>query len=196
MECDSAHSKIEKKSKPTAVYTPEGWAQVMRMARTNPSPFNVTKLMHDDFINFNPGQLQFVIENEDQHRKRGKAPQAEQKGIEESRRFKFHDFVWFQYRKSEQNYIYVKLDYKEKEFFRLPRKNRKGRRNNIPFRPYQQRLGISVQKKRDLLHLCAQNLIPRAYHEYYELLPTAESERDRLPEPDCQEPEDENFHET
>lgn len=56
MECDSAHSKIEKKSKPTAVYTPECWAQVMRMVRTNPSPFNVTKLMHDDFINFNPGQ--------------------------------------------------------------------------------------------------------------------------------------------
>ena len=39
MECDSIHSNIEKKSKNIPVYIPEGWTQVIRTARKNPSPF-------------------------------------------------------------------------------------------------------------------------------------------------------------
>ena len=62
MDCDSVHSKIEQKCKNTAIYNPDGWIQVMRLARTNPRPFNVNVLVHDDFLDFNPNQCQFVEE--------------------------------------------------------------------------------------------------------------------------------------
>ncbi|KAJ2945262.1 hypothetical protein O0L34_g9336 [Tuta absoluta] len=54
MECDYIHSKIEQKSK----NTPDGWAQLIRMARRNPSPFKVYTVMHDEFLNFNTSQFQ------------------------------------------------------------------------------------------------------------------------------------------
>ncbi|KAF9406913.1 hypothetical protein HW555_012891, partial [Spodoptera exigua] len=62
MECDSIHSKIEQKCKNSAVYTPDGWIQVMRLARTNPRPFNVNVLVHEEFLDFNPNQCQFAEE--------------------------------------------------------------------------------------------------------------------------------------
>ncbi|KAH9645454.1 hypothetical protein HF086_009792 [Spodoptera exigua] len=62
MECDSIHSRIEQKCKNSAVYTPDGWIQVMRLARTNPRPFNVNVLVHEEFLDFNPNQCQFAEE--------------------------------------------------------------------------------------------------------------------------------------
>lgn len=52
IECDSIHSKIEQKCKNTAIHTPDGWIQVMRLARTNHQPFNVNVFVHDEFFRF------------------------------------------------------------------------------------------------------------------------------------------------
>jgi hypothetical protein len=52
MECDSIHSKIEKKSKYVLVYAPDGWEQIIRSCRKNPRPFVVCIMLNDDFLDF------------------------------------------------------------------------------------------------------------------------------------------------
>lgn len=61
MICDSVHSKIGRNVKNIPVYTPEGWERVVRMARMKPSPFEVIKLQHDDFLNFNERQVKLEM---------------------------------------------------------------------------------------------------------------------------------------
>ena len=141
------------------------------MARTNPSPFNVIRLLHGDFLNFNTQQDNFVSKNE---------------------KVKFTDCVWFQYRKTEKDQIFVKTDYNDNEFKSLFRKRKRGTKNvdgllPSPRVPYTHRLCISEDKKQDLLKLCRQGLVPRAYQNFFELLPTNVRVVDRLPEPDDNE---------
>ncbi|KAG8247595.1 hypothetical protein J6590_057887 [Homalodisca vitripennis] len=74
-----------------------GWCQVIRTARTKPKPFEVTPLCHDDFIDFSVGQDKIVVvdpENNKNH-------------------LPFKKAIWFQYRKTEPDELFVKTDYAE-----------------------------------------------------------------------------------
>ncbi|XP_050295978.1 uncharacterized protein LOC126735906 isoform X2 [Anthonomus grandis grandis] len=44
MECDCIHSKVERKAKYVPVYTPDGWAQLIRDARVSPEAFKEISL--------------------------------------------------------------------------------------------------------------------------------------------------------
>lgn len=180
MECDSIHSKIEQKSKNVPVYTPDGWAQLIRAARINPRPFNVTTLLCDDFLNFNASQCQIVFLKKNI----GAKTQEELDVVKEP---KFKDCVWFQYRKSETSKVFAKLDYNDTDFFELNVKAKRGRVNRASVAAYKTRISVSSPKKRDLLQLCSQSLIPRVYHSFFEKLPSSENQRDRLAEPDNSE---------
>lgn len=157
------------------------WDQPIRLARSKPAPFNIMKLQHEDFLNFNTEQDQFLPE---------KINKREMTNPNE-KNIKFTDCVWFQYRKSEINKIFVKTDYSQNDFQVLIRKRKRGLKKFLPndtlpppITPYPDRICISEVKKRDLLQLCNQGLIPRAYKNYYEQLPTDQSALDFLAEPD------------
>ncbi|XP_022835154.1 uncharacterized protein LOC111362667 [Spodoptera litura] len=197
MECDSIHSKIEQKCKNTAIYTPDGWIQVMRLARTNPRPFNVNVLVHDDFLDFNPNQCQFVEAKEQSSKRKNKVKrnneQEDNGALEETRpkvKINFQDAVWIQYRKDNPKSIFIKTDYNDETFKEFNIKPKRGKSTCIvPKNIYTERMPISKQKKRDLLKLCTDNQIPKYYHSFYKNLPDSEAIEDRLPEPDVEEDE-------
>lgn len=157
MECDSIHSKIEQKSKNTPVYTPDGWAQIIRVARTNPSPFNVITLLHDDFMNYNPSQFQLAPDlprKTKQNTKKklsknlneGKADEKEEdKEIEKKSKLKFKDAVCMQYRKQNPNSVFLKGSYEdEDQFIELKLKAKRGKNSQlVPQKVYTNRLLIS-----------------------------------------------------
>lgn len=203
MECDSIHSKIEQKCKNSAVYTPDGWIQAMRLARTNPRPFNVNVLVHEDFLDFNPNQCQFAEEctRKQTQRKRcskkgnrnneQEGNELQQDEIRDKKKTNFQDAVWIQYRKESPKSIFIKIDYNDESFKELKIKPKKGKSvSKMPVSVYSERIPISKVKKRDLMKLCLENQIPKYYHYFYENLPESERVPDRLPEPDAEEEED------
>ena len=52
MEADSMHSAIQSKAKRVEIQTPYDWDNVIRMARSNPKPYSVERLSHDNFLNW------------------------------------------------------------------------------------------------------------------------------------------------
>lgn len=53
-----------------------------------------------------------------------------------------------------------------------------------PERVYHEPLAISNAKKKDLMSLCRQGIIPRLFHDEYKAIPCDEDVRDCLDEPD------------
>jgi hypothetical protein len=91
------------------VYTLDGWAQLVRLARTNPKPFNVTELTHENFKDF--GTHNQYISKTAHERKLG-----------------IHDAVWLQYRKDYNGRIFIKNTYdKDAPFEELHLKKRRGK---------------------------------------------------------------------
>lgn len=52
MECDSTHSLIERKLKNRQIYLPTDYISVIKEARKNPTPLEVSYIAHDFFINY------------------------------------------------------------------------------------------------------------------------------------------------
>jgi hypothetical protein len=52
---------------------------------------------------------------------------------------------------------------------------------------YNQRISVSEAKKADLIKLCISGVIPRLYHSFYSDLPTSNTVKDILPQPDATE---------
>lgn len=151
MECDSVHSKIKVKSKNSPVYTLEGWAQIIRLARTKPSPFEVTQLLHDDFLNFNQRRATFAMENKIKPKKKQRKNEKENEVHEEQgsygdTNFKYSDGVWYQYQKNENKNIFMKTSI-DGNFITLVTKQQKGKQNTNPVNPYEERLPITDVKK-------------------------------------------------
>ncbi len=51
LECDSMHSTIERRSKGLDIHIPDGWVNVIKMARQN-KPYAVITLKHTAFLNW------------------------------------------------------------------------------------------------------------------------------------------------
>ena len=170
MECDSIHSKIEKKSKNIPVYSPEGWAQIIRTARNNPFPFVVKTMQFDDFYDF-----------------KSLAKETD------SRKIPWRNVCWLQYRKSDPFKIFYKNSFKEKQFIEINLNKRRGRPKKL-FLPkaYSEKLSISEPKLKDLKKMCTDYTIPREYHSFYDSLESSKLIRDKLPEPDVEEHDSEN----
>lgn len=170
MECDSIHSKIEKKAKYVPVYTPEGWAQVIRDARITPCPFVVKSLIFEDFLDF--------------------------KEFSNNISFNICDIPWrklccLRYIK-ENNSIKVlyKIDFTD-VFVEVNCKKTRGRPKQAELKKaYQNDLPISEAKWKDLDKMCKDLTIPKAYHDFYGSLKTNHMVRDNLPEPDIGEVSD------
>lgn len=166
MECDSIHSKIERKAKYVPVYTPDGWAQLIRGARVSPEPFDVKNILFDEFFDFkgfSSSSLNFKIP--------------------------WRSVCWLRYLKDEPSKLYYKTSFSE-DFAEVD--CRKIRNRGRPITPivkkaFSSELPISEAKKADLQKMCKDLTIPRAYHYFYESLKTSRDVRDNLPEPDIDE---------
>ncbi|KAF9411522.1 hypothetical protein HW555_009714 [Spodoptera exigua] len=96
--------------------------------------------------------------------------------------------IWLQYRKEDPDKIFIKDTYdKNIPFQEIHLKKKRGKTVVYPVSAYSQRLKISSQKKNDLIKLCQDGQIPRIYHPFYENLPSSETVKDCLPEPDVTE---------
>lgn len=163
----SMHSKIEKKSKFAPVYTPEGWAQVIRCARINPRPFEVTFLTYDQIVDF------------------ATLSQTLKKAIP------WRKVCTILFTKSDAGSVEIKYkeDYEE-EFKAANYKQPKGwRRTNNGALPtaYGRMLSISNAKYKDLMKMCSDGIIPEKYHPYFKSLQPSAEIKDKLPEPDRDE---------
>lgn len=125
MECDFIHSKIEKKSKHVPVYTPEGWAQVIRYSRRNPTPFAVSTLVFDDFYDFKK-----LSENT--------APQH----------VPWRKVCWLHYEKSNPKKIFYKTSFQYEGLIEVALKQARGRpkTNSVLQKVYTDELPISKLK--------------------------------------------------
>ena len=100
---------------------------------------------------------------------------------------------WFQYRKREPDSIFFKYEFNEETFHKLNIKSCTTKSSTttainqeMPKR-YAEKLPISDMKKKDLLSLCKEGIIPAECHGFYESLPSNRSVRDKLPAPDALE---------
>lgn len=88
--------------------------------------------------------------------------------IVETKKNKFSDCVWIQYRNSEKNKIFVKTNYNDGDKFQTLVHKREFEKitteelSLLPIVPYAHRLGISDVKKY-ILQLCEQGLVPIAH---------------------------------
>lgn len=162
MECDSIHSKIERKSKYIPVYTPESWAQIIRSARNNPFPFEVNMLTFDDFINF-----KLVSSNV-------------------TTNIPWRRVCWLRYEKDSPYTIFYKTDF-QGDFQTAEIRGKRGRKVESLQKVYSACMPISNAKHKDLMKMCEDYTIPKAYHSFYKSIKFNDSERDCLPEPDAEE---------
>ncbi|XP_050310440.1 uncharacterized protein LOC126746304 isoform X2 [Anthonomus grandis grandis] len=165
IECDSIHSKIERKAKHIPVYTADGWAQVIRDLRISPQPFVVKNFMFDDFLDFKT----FSVDS-----------------------YCFSKIPWrnvcsLHYEKGEPSKISNRTNFAE-EYKHVdcskPISNRGRPKQSLLHRAYQQSLPISVSKYKDLEKMCKDYTIPKIHHGFYNSLKTSKDVRDNLPAPD------------
>lgn len=143
MECDSIHSKIEKKSKNVPVYVPEGWAQLIRTCRNNPRPFVVNTMLNVDFLDF----------------------KAHSKMIP---KIPMRSICWLHYEKSNPLSLFYKTEFNQ-PFQEVVIRRTPGRPSNprALIRAYKEKFPVSAPKYKDLCTMCDKLMIPREHHAYY-----------------------------
>lgn len=168
MECDSMHSAIATAKKNTAIYTPSGWDIVLRMARRNNPTWS--SLSNTDISDFKQ-----VASTRVQNTKKDSKGQ----------RVQWLDIQCIKFVKEEEGIMFFKYSFDEEEFkvLRLLGRSAKGKRHDtlktIP-RLYTSKLRITEAKKRDLLSLCASEIIPEEHHPFYKALTVSTTAKDRL----------------
>ena len=159
------HSAIECEKKYVDVYTMIDWVSIFRRCRL---PYRVITLQHSDVLDLQ-GLSQQIIKNIKQD--------------EDGNNVNWLLVKSFRYEKAEPGIIQYRYDYGD-DFKRI----------NVPRsgwavlpadlgHAYQTRIPISEAKKKDLVKLCTQLVIPAEIYEWYKSLPTASRTKDRLPEP-------------
>ena len=160
------HSAIECEKKYVDVYTRIDWVSIFRRARRR-LPYRVINLQHSDILD-----LQGLSQQTTKNRKKD----------EDGNNVNWLLVKSFRYEKAEHGIIQYRYDYGD-DFKRL--NVRRSGRAALPADPghaYQTRIPISEAKKKDLVKLCTQRVIPAEMHEWYKSLPTTSRTKERLPE--------------
>jgi len=152
-----AYSAIERAARKAKIYTPEQWSAVARTARQN-KPYSVQDMQLVDFINFK--EVAKEIRNFDVTDAGCKVNWSKLRSI--------------RFSKAEPNIMLVKHshgdDYARVDLMRRKRNVTSAADVQLP----QLRttgLHLSAAKYKDLSVLCAKNLIPPAYHPFFQALP-------------------------
>lgn len=187
MECDSIHAAIEFAKKHTPIYIPSEWHTVIRMARKK-NPYVVTPLQYDDIVDF---------------KKMTKNEMKFSKVDTEGNRLNWMHLKWLRFQKDEEC-IDFKYSYKDTTFKRIRFKpvttRHRSAHNTLPgdallTKCYKEPLAISCAKKKDLVDLCNQYVIPGQFHQFYHKLKASAIKHDKLPVPDTEETTDDSDYE-
>ena len=183
MEVDSMHAAIEFAKRNLPIHTPSDWHTVLRSARRK-HPYVVIPLENESFIDF---------------KKLAKESTTFAKKDSDGANMEWMKLKWIQFMKQEPDKIFFKYNFTDEPFKQLrvkPMLTRRGRQTSNTFavqqnqlpQKYSGDLSISEAKKKDLLALCRQLIIPRVHHPFYNAWKTGENYKDTLPEPDLNEP--------
>ena len=179
MECDSMHAAIEFAKKKTAIYIPSQWDTVIRMARRK-NPYTVIPIKHEDIIDFKQVKAQKI---------------KNVRMTTEGKKVNWTKIRWMRFQKDIPDTCFIKYEYDEEfQSIKVTGSKRGCGLDVVPSEPlptrYVSKLPISAAKKKDLLNLCKSGVIPSEFHIFYKSLPSQQSVRDRLPEPDILENSD------
>lgn len=181
MEADSMHSAIERAKKGMKIFSPLEYPTIIKAARKK-QPYEVHKLFHHDIFDLKHLKNQTI---------QGKLNAVSWLKIKH-----------LKFEKKKPCTIFVKTSHRsDSEFIQmeanaipLSGKKKKGKRELL-VRKYKESLPVSAAKKKDLLTLCKDCVIPKEFHDYYQNLKASEAVKDRLPEPDKDEEEEEEEEE-
>ncbi|XP_065220583.1 uncharacterized protein LOC135845719 isoform X2 [Planococcus citri] len=181
MECDSAHSLIERTRKNQTVYSPTEYENIMKRARKSNEkktppvvPYIVKRLYFSDFYNIRALTEKIMINR---------------KKDVENNNVDWLKIKWLRFTEDSENIVFFKYDVKS-EFLKLdvsrtPRRKCKsdgseGATNRFVLRKtaYAEQLPISVAKKKDLIDMLNKRIIPQEYAAYYEHLPSSKHVKD------------------
>ena len=171
MEVDNMHSAIERKSGGLQIYEPYGWEVVACIARKNPYVVKTLENIVDVKRLQEDMQLKNVTVNTENEKVRWKDDKS---------------ITWLRYEKDQPNTILYKCSYdKEDDFMKIKcitgrtSKRKKshacatGEGYTMPM-AYTGNLPVSKAKKKDLMQLCKDLVIPARYHSFYENILTME----------------------
>ena len=165
MPIDSMHSAIETAKKHSRIYVPDQWHNIICLVRRH-NPYKIVPMQFSEFLDYKSCISQGTL-NVDTEKKTV--------GLSRVQVFKYV---------KEDEYIYFKHDFNEESFraVKVPHKAKRSKR-----KLYNKPLPIN-EKKKDLVQLCKDGVIPRHYYQLYTSLQSANT-ADRLPEPDFEEDE-------
>ena len=186
LEADAMHSTIEKAKRHQKIYTTRELELVIAGARRNPSPFVVTRLTHEDFFDLKQLGRQIIC-NRTQNTAGDKVNWLKIKHLRFDKTMPHT--VQYKYALSADDFMELDI---------LGRTRRRGKRSQLPrsLQPlYTSRLPVSAAKKKDLLKLLHDHVIPPEYSDWYRSLPVSDAVNDRLPAPSADEPEPDELDE-
>ena len=162
MEVDAMHSCIEKAKSHMKIFLPKEWYNVIRVAR-RANAYKVIEVDHNSFLNFKAVGLE--MGKKDVH----------------DNPVQYSKITQMKLRQERPAYVYLKYNF-DGDYTKV----RTGT-VDLPQKLYASKLPISVLKKKDLVKLCNQGVIPRIYQKFYLSLPSSKSVRLVLAEPDIEE---------
>lgn len=156
-EGDSVHALIERKAENKIIYTPDEWRLLVRWAKSSGEPYVVRNMSQENFFDFKS----HVVDK------------AWSKNIEG------HKVAWNNIRevmvnKSIPNQLLYKYDLNDANYGTVVvRSNTRRTNTTLPTLEvvYKAPIGLSKDKKRDLISMCTSGVIGAQYHDYFEALP-------------------------
>ncbi|KAJ8894204.1 hypothetical protein PR048_006814 [Dryococelus australis] len=158
---DSMHSCIEKQKnralKSGPVYAPTQWTGIVQCSKKTGTPYHTLSAeMGSNFTVYENGGV-----------------------------VKWNDIRVLQVKKDHKYILFYKTDFECHAFKTITLRRRRRERplsENFSLTPaYNTRPCISSEKKKDLLSLCCDGIIPSVYHEFYQFLPTVQAKRSNIP---------------
>lgn len=177
LEVDSMHSTIERNKRHQKIYTQRELELVISTARKSPSPYVVKRMTYQEFMDFKELSKKTIV-----NRTRNSLGET----------IRWLKIKQLRFEKAKPDLIQYKYDLSDDFKELIVRPARRGRKSvdNLELKPvYDARLPISSAKKKDLLKLIKDRVIPPEYEEWYNNLPVSENANDRLPAPSADEPE-------
>ena len=183
MEVDSVHARIEKTKKSLNISHPSEWDIVFQMARKS-NPYNVCPLTFSDIIDAKKLSKQALINvNVDNNGDKVKWLNPYGDNIKWLRVCQGTLEVQFKY-DFDQPFLTTNLTKRSCRSKQIPKSL-----SDLVMPPprYSNPVGITAKKKKDLLSMCDELVIPERHHAFYRDLRVNINGRDCLPEPDVYE---------
>lgn len=142
------------------------------MARKKPAPYQVNKVTHLDFYDLQT-LSSIIMQN------------TKVNTLKEQ--VKWLHIKWLRFDKSKPFICQYKYSLSDNEFLEFDVLQTKKKKKIISWetlaltKKYEKRLPISEAKKKDLLYLLSKHIIPHAYKNYFESLPSSKKIKDLVP---------------